>query len=73
VTTCGDCPGQEECSGVVECVQSCACYYTIDGSDGSSEWYLVNGQCFMCEQDGIDTGDCTSAAQAAASAALQGC
>jgi hypothetical protein len=72
VTTCGVCPGQLECSTVVaNCVvRSCGCFYTINGSDGSSEWYLANGQCFMCAQNGINTGDCTAAANAAAQAII---
>lgn len=70
VTTCGNCPGQLECSTIVgNCVvQSCACSYVIDGSDGDSTWYLANGQCFMCQQSGLTTGDCTPAATAAAQA-----
>lgn len=70
VTTCGNCPGQLECSTIVgNCVvQSCGCFYTIDGSDGDSTWYLANGQCYMCQQNGLTTGDCTAAANAAAQA-----
>jgi hypothetical protein len=70
VTTCGNCPGQLECSTIVgNCVvQSCACDYVIDGSDGDSSWYLANGQCFMCAQNGLTTGDCSAAATAAAQA-----
>lgn len=72
VTTCGQCPGQLECSTIVgNCiVQSCACDYVIDGSDGDSTWYLANGQCYMCQQNGLTTGDCTAAANAAAQAIL---
>jgi hypothetical protein len=70
VTTCGNCPGQLECSTIVGAciVQSCACAYVIDGSDGDSTWYLANGGCFMCQQNGLTTGDCTAAATAAAQA-----
>lgn len=70
VTTCGNCPGQLECSTIVGtcAVQSCACYYVINGSDGDSSWYLANGQCFMCQQNGLNTGDCTAAANNAAQA-----
>jgi hypothetical protein len=74
VTTCGNCPGQLECSTIVgNCiVQSCACFYVIDGSDGDSTWYLANGGCYMCQQNGLTTGDCTAAANAAAQA-IVGC
>ena len=70
VTTCGNCPGQLECSTITgTCVvQSCACYYVINGSDGDSSWYLANGQCFMCQQNGLNTGDCSAAATNAAQA-----
>lgn len=72
VTTCGNCPGQLECStSTGQCVpESCACFYVIDGSDGDSSWYLANGACFMCEQDGLTTGDCSAAATAAAQAVV---
>jgi hypothetical protein len=53
-------------------VQSCACFYVIDGSDGDSTWYLANGGCYMCQQNGLTTGDCTAAANAAAQA-IVGC
>jgi hypothetical protein len=68
VTTCGNCPGQLECSTITgKCaVQSCACYYVVNGSDADSSWYLANGSCFMCQQNGLVTGDCTAAANAAA-------
>jgi len=74
VTTCGNCSGQLECSTIVgKCVvQSCACFYTIDGSDGDSTWYLADGGCYMCQQNGLTTGDCTAAANAAAQAII-GC
>jgi hypothetical protein len=55
-------------------LQSCTCYYTINGSDGSSAWYLVGsgpagtGTCYMCAQDGLGP-NCSSAANAAAAAA----
>lgn len=70
VTTCGNCPGQIECSTIVgKCVvQSCTCSYVIGGSDADSSWYLANGSCFMCQQSGLVTGDCTAAASAAAQA-----
>ncbi len=72
VTTCGNCPGQLECSTITgKCVvQSCACFYTIDGSDADSSWYLANDGCFMCQQNGLVTGDCTAAADAAARAVV---
>jgi hypothetical protein len=74
VTTCGNCPGQIECSTIVGAcvVQSCACFYVIDGSDGDSTWYLANGGCYMCQQNGLTTGDCSAAASAAAQA-IVGC
>jgi hypothetical protein len=70
VTTCGNCPGQLECSTLTgKCVvQSCACFYTVNGSDADSSWYLANGSCFMCGQNGLNTGDCTAAADSAAQA-----
>jgi hypothetical protein len=70
VTTCGNCPGQLECSTITgKCsVQSCACFYTIAGSDADSSWYRANDGCFMCQQNGLVTGDCTAAADAAAQA-----
>ena len=68
VTTCGNCPGNLQCSQVVGCLQSCTCYYTINGSDGSSAWYLVNGACYMCSQNGL-SASCDSAAKVAAQAA----
>jgi hypothetical protein len=69
-TTCGNCPGQLECSTITgKCVvQSCACSYVIDGSDADSSWYLANNSCFMCSQNGLVTGDCSAAADAAAQA-----
>jgi hypothetical protein len=51
-------------------VQSCACFYVINGSDGDSSWFLANGGCFMCEQNGLNTGDCSAAATAAAQALI---
>lgn len=74
VTTCGNCPGQLECSTVTGAcvVQSCACFYTVAGSDADSSWYLAGNSCFMCQQNGLVTGDCTAAANAAAQAIL-GC
>lgn len=68
VTTCGNCPGNLQCSQVVGCLQSCTCYYTINGSDGTSAWYLVNNACYMCKQNGLSIS-CDSAAKAAAEAA----
>jgi len=53
------CPGQNECSQLVACVQTCTCYYTINGSDGTSGWALVKrnyserGTCYMCTQNGL--------------------
>ena len=72
VATCGNCPGQLECSTITgKCaVQSCACSYVIDGSDADSSWYLANDGCFMCRQNGLVTGDCSAAADAAAQAII---
>lgn len=78
VTTCGNCPGNLQCSQLVACLQSCTCYYTIDGSDGMSAWYLVResysetGTCYMCDQVGLDV-NCTDAAEAAVNAAVAEC
>lgn len=72
------CPGDLQCSQLVTCVQSCTCYYTINGSDGMSAWYLVresysdSGACYMCDQVGLGVS-CNSAAQAAADAAIAEC
>ncbi len=68
------CPGDNQCSQIVGCLQSCTCYYTINGSDGTSAWYLVKrdyteaGSCYMCVQEGLSP-NCTGAAQSAAAAA----
>ncbi len=72
ITTCGNCPGQLECStSTGKCfVQSCACFYTVAGSDADSSWYLANDGCFMCQQNGLVTGDCAAAADAAARAVV---
>lgn len=55
------CPGDLQCSGLIWCIQTCTCYYTINGSDGTSMWYLVkkslgdSGSCYMCRQDGLSS------------------
>ena len=71
------CPGDLQCSGLIWCVQTCTCYYTINGSDGTSSWALVKrslgdtGSCYMCRQDGLasycDESTLNAAAAAAAS------
>jgi hypothetical protein len=67
------CPGNLQCSQKVGCLQSCTCYYTINGSDGNSAWYLVGsgpagtGACYMCAQNGL-SANCNAAADAAANA-----
>ena len=63
---CGTCSGQLQCSqwisGQACNWQSCACYFTLNGSDTMKEFYHASdGQCFQCSTTNTT---CTSAAQA---------
>jgi len=63
---CGTCSGNLQCSGWISgssCSwQSCACYFTLNGSDTMKEFYhSSDNQCFQCSTTGTT---CQSAAQA---------
>jgi len=63
---CGTCSGNLQCSGWISgpnCnVQSCACYFTLNGSDTWKEYYRTSdNQCYQCSTTGTT---CTAAAQA---------
>jgi hypothetical protein len=64
--SCGTCSGNLQCSQWIQGTacnwQSCACYFTLNGSDTWKEYYHTSsGQCFQCSTTGTT---CQSAAQA---------